>query len=101
MKRALLLAYHFPPDGLVGAARSFKFARYLPEHGWEPTVLTVPEACVELYDATYREEVAHRLHVARVRPWPGPRQIYAALRGRAAHSTQHAAGERQDASLSP
>jgi glycosyltransferase involved in cell wall biosynthesis len=91
MKRVLLLAYHFPPDGLVGAARSFKFARYLPEHDWEPIVLTVPEAYAELYDATHQEEVARQMRVTRVRPWPGPRQLYAALRERKAQSTEHKA----------
>jgi glycosyltransferase involved in cell wall biosynthesis len=41
MPRILLIAYHFHPDLEVGAVRSVKFARYLPEFGWEPYVLTI------------------------------------------------------------
>ena len=38
--RALLIAHHFPPAGGSGANRALAFARYLPEHGWTPVVLT-------------------------------------------------------------
>lgn len=37
-----MLAYHFPPIGGAGAQRSVKMARYLPDHGWWPVVLTGP-----------------------------------------------------------
>lgn len=40
MKRVLLIAYYFPPDGGAGTQRSLKFAKYLPENGWRPVVLT-------------------------------------------------------------
>lgn len=40
--RVLLIAYHFPPlMGSSGLLRTLKFASYLPEHGYEPFVLTV------------------------------------------------------------
>ena len=42
MKTALLLAYHFPPIGGAGVQRSAKFARYLPEFGYKPLVVTGP-----------------------------------------------------------
>lgn len=38
-KRVLMVAYHFPPSGAVAAQRAHKFARYLPEFGWEPVVV--------------------------------------------------------------
>ncbi|MBI3856856.1 MAG: glycosyltransferase [Planctomycetes bacterium] len=38
-KRALMVAFHFPPSGAVAAQRAHKFARYLPEFGWEPVVV--------------------------------------------------------------
>lgn len=39
----LLVALPFPPDGPVGASvRMAAFARYLPEYGWTPTVLSGP-----------------------------------------------------------
>jgi glycosyltransferase involved in cell wall biosynthesis len=36
----LLIAYFFPPDGGAGSQRPTKFARYLPDFGWDLTVLT-------------------------------------------------------------
>jgi glycosyltransferase involved in cell wall biosynthesis len=42
MKSVLLVAYHFPPVGASsGYLRTLKFAKYLPEFGYVPTVLTV------------------------------------------------------------
>ncbi len=40
-KKVLIIAYHFPPTGGAGALRSLKTAKYLPQHGWDPVVLTV------------------------------------------------------------
>lgn len=39
-KKVLLIAYFFPPLNTIGAVRAAKFARMLPEFGWEPVVLT-------------------------------------------------------------
>ncbi len=44
MKRVLLIAYDFPPRGGTGVFRVLKFARYLPEWGWQPVVVTVDGA---------------------------------------------------------
>ena len=41
MKKVLVISYHFTPDAAVGAVRSAKFAKYLPQFGWEPIILTV------------------------------------------------------------
>lgn len=35
-----MLAYAFPPENLPGAARPYRFYRYLPEFGYEPFVIT-------------------------------------------------------------
>jgi Glycosyltransferase Family 4 len=40
MRRLLLIAYHFPPDPAVGSRRPGFLARFLPEFGWDVTVLT-------------------------------------------------------------
>lgn len=39
MKRVLIIAYHFPPAGTGGVGRAHSWARYLGNHGWQPTVL--------------------------------------------------------------
>ena len=41
-RRVLFLAYYFPPLGGGGVQRSLAFTRYLPEHGYEPLVVTGP-----------------------------------------------------------
>lgn len=38
-RRVMMAAYHFPPSGAVAAQRAHKFARYLPDFGWEPAVV--------------------------------------------------------------
>jgi glycosyltransferase involved in cell wall biosynthesis len=40
MKRVLFLAYLFPPIANSGTQRPLKFAKYLRDYGWQPTVLT-------------------------------------------------------------
>ena len=41
MNKILIISYHYHPDLAVGAMRAVKFAKYLPENGWEPVILTV------------------------------------------------------------
>lgn len=40
MKSVLMVSYWYPPTIGAAARRVAGFARYLPEHGWRPTVLT-------------------------------------------------------------
>jgi len=39
--RVLLIAYYFPPSGLVGTVRVAKFAKYLKRLGWQTRVISV------------------------------------------------------------
>ena len=39
-RKVLIVAYHYPPEPTSGAQRTGYLAKYLPEFGWEPTVLT-------------------------------------------------------------
>jgi glycosyltransferase involved in cell wall biosynthesis len=41
MKKFLIITYYWPPGSGAGVQRWLKFARYLPEYGWEPVILTV------------------------------------------------------------
>jgi hypothetical protein len=41
MKRALIVAYYFPPLSTSGCMRPMAFCKYLPLYGWEAAVLTV------------------------------------------------------------
>ena len=35
-----MLLYHFPPIGGISMARNIRNVQYLPEHGWQPIVVT-------------------------------------------------------------
>ncbi len=41
MRKVLMVAYHYHPDLSVGVLRTSKFAKYMPEFGWTPVILTV------------------------------------------------------------
>lgn len=41
MKKLLFVSTYFPPMASGGNARQLRFLRYLPEFGWEPTVITL------------------------------------------------------------
>lgn len=42
MRRVLLIAFHYPPmHGSSGLQRTYRFAQYLGEFGWQPTVLSI------------------------------------------------------------
>lgn len=38
MKKVLIILYYWPPGGGMAVQRWLKFAKYLPEYGWEPIV---------------------------------------------------------------
>jgi glycosyltransferase involved in cell wall biosynthesis len=39
-----MISPFFPPSGVIGAKRPMNFARHLPELGWTPAVIALPEA---------------------------------------------------------
>src|SRR5436305_1673351 len=56
MKRILMIAYHFPPlRGSSGIQRTLRFAKYLPQFGWFPTVLSIHPAA---YESTGSDQMA-------------------------------------------
>jgi hypothetical protein len=55
-RKVLIIAYYFPPMGLSGVQRTVKFAKYLSQYGWKPTVLTVNPAGYFAFDDTLLKE---------------------------------------------
>jgi glycosyltransferase involved in cell wall biosynthesis len=43
-RRVLMICYYFPPLSSSGTMRSVEFVKRLPQHGWDPVVLTVADA---------------------------------------------------------
>jgi dTDP-4-amino-4,6-dideoxygalactose transaminase/glycosyltransferase involved in cell wall biosynthesis len=58
MKRILMIAFHFPPlAGSSGIQRTLRFARHLPQFGWEPLVLTADPRAYERVSDDQVDEV--------------------------------------------
>ncbi|MBI5216299.1 MAG: glycosyltransferase [Ignavibacteriae bacterium] len=53
----LVIAYYFPPLGLSGVQRTLKFVKYLPQFGYQPTVLTVTPTGYFAQDESLLEEL--------------------------------------------
>jgi glycosyltransferase involved in cell wall biosynthesis len=54
-KHVLMIAYHYPPILVSsGVHRTAAFARYLPEFGWSPIVLTAHPRAYQRCDPNYR-----------------------------------------------
>jgi glycosyltransferase involved in cell wall biosynthesis len=80
MRRVLLIHFQFPPDSAVGAQITTKFAKYLPDFGWDPFVLTAAARYYESRDPTLLADVHRWDHVRRTRRIPHPRYAYVALK---------------------
>jgi len=69
MKKVLIIAYAFPPIGGVGVLRMVKFAKYLPDFGWQPIVLTVDQGVDFVHDESLAEALPAGVQVYRARSW--------------------------------
>lgn len=66
LKRALLIAFHFPPcSGSSGLQRTLGFTRFLPRHGWQPLVLSARPMAYEQTSANQLRDVPEDVTVAR------------------------------------
>src|SRR5438067_1368965 len=71
-RRVLFVAYAFPPVGGVGVQRVTKFVKYLPDYGWSPSVLTVSNPSVPLFDDSMTADVPPETIIRRAHTWePG------------------------------
>ena len=65
--RVLFVAYNFPPVGGAGVQRTTKFVKYLPEHGWCASVLTVANPSVPVFDESLFRDVPQNTTVCRAK----------------------------------
>ena len=56
-RKALIIAYHFPPAGGGGVQRTLKFVKYLRCFGWEPVVLTVQNPDFDHFDQELVDDI--------------------------------------------
>jgi glycosyltransferase involved in cell wall biosynthesis len=79
-RRLLLIAYQFPPVGGAGVQRVAKFTKYLPQHGWDVSVLTVSNPSVPVVDSSLVEEIPPQTiirHAKSLEPGYGLKQTLA------------------------
>lgn len=86
MNPILFVVYHYPPDTAVGAVRPAQFAKYLPEFGWRPMILTVYERYYELGDPSGSAPTTGPEVVVRTRMLRSPLYYYRRLRRRPDHA---------------
>ncbi|WP_425639917.1 glycosyltransferase family 4 protein [Algoriphagus yeomjeoni] len=80
-KRVLIITYYWPPSGGSGVQRWLKFAKYLPEAGWEPVIFTPENPDFDLKDETLEKEISKDLEVMKFPIWE-PYQLLDRIRGK-------------------
>lgn len=81
LKRVLIITYYWPPSGGSGVQRWLKFAKYLPEAGWEPVIFTPENPDFDLKDESLLKEIPSQLEVMKFPIWE-PYQLFAKLKGK-------------------
>ena len=78
-KRVLIITYYWPPSGGSGVQRWLKFAKYLPEAGWELVIFTPENPDFDLQDETLLKEISPDLEVIRFPIWE-PYQLFSKVK---------------------
>ena len=81
MKTVLILTYYWPPQAGSGVQRWLKFAKYLPEFGWKPVIITPQNGTAPYYDDELLKDVppeAEVIHTSTLEPFA----LYNALQGK-------------------
>lgn len=69
MKKALFIAYYYPPYGGGGVQRTTKYVKYLRRYGWEPVVLTIVEDKIPLIDESLSKDIPPNQEIIRTNIW--------------------------------
>ena len=82
-KKVLIITYYWPPSGGGGVQRWLKFAKYLPDNGWEPIIFTPDNPEFPVIDKSLENDIAPALKVIKYPIWE-PYQLFKKLSGRSA-----------------
>ena len=69
VNKVLLITYYWPPAGGPGVQRVLKFAKYLPEFGWEPVILTVENGDYPAIDQSLLIDIPPNLPIYKTQSW--------------------------------
>ncbi len=67
MKKVFVIVYYWPPSGGAGVQRWLKFVKYLPQFGWQPTVITTTDGDYPAIDESLCKEVPAGIKVIRTK----------------------------------
>ncbi len=68
-KKILIITYYWPPAGGPGVQRWLKFAKYLPEYGWEPVIYTPENPSYPLTDESLMKDVPEGIEIVKTKIW--------------------------------
>jgi len=81
MKKALIITYYWPPAGGGGVQRWLKFAKYLPQHDWQPIIYTPENPDFPLLDEHLKADIPPEVEVLTL-PIIEPYRIFRSLSGK-------------------
>jgi len=87
MKRVLVITYYWPPTGGSGVQRWVKFAKYLPEYGWQPVIYTPENPAQLAVDSSLLSEVSPDMEIIKTKIVE-PYEMYKTFLRRSGHSRQ-------------
>lgn len=88
MKKVLIITYYWPPAGGPGVQRVLKFAKYLPEFGWQPVILTVENGEYPAIDESLLDEIPEGIKVYKTKSFE-PFNLYKGLSGQKGNLPTH------------
>ncbi|MDP9960426.1 glycosyl transferase family 1 [Chryseobacterium lathyri] len=68
-KKILIITYYWPPAGGPGVQRWLKFAKYLPEFGWNPVIYTPENPSYPLLDESLLKDIPQNLEIIKTKIW--------------------------------
>lgn len=98
-KRVLIIAYYWPPAGGGGVQRWLKFAKYLPEFGWDPIMFVPENADYPEKDPSLEKDISPGLKVLK-RPIWEPYSLFKIITGNKTRTASENALHRSKKELS-
>ncbi len=80
LKKVLIITYYWPPAGGPGVQRVLKFAKYLPEFGWQPIILTVENGEYPAIDESLLNEIPPGIKIYKTKSFE-PFTLYKSVTG--------------------
>jgi glycosyltransferase involved in cell wall biosynthesis len=75
VKKVLIISYYWPPSGGAGVQRWLKFAKYLPQFGWQPIIYTPENPDFSIKDESLLKDIPKEAEVIKTKIWE-PYHLY-------------------------